>query len=331
MADKKISQLTAATTPLAGTEVLPVVQGGTTVKVSVDNLTAGKAVSMAGLTATGDVSLNGGNFVFNDAGANKTARFEGDNDANLLVTDAVNDRIGVGTSAPATKLDVTGLFNGLQARFGFVAGRGLEISTTLSGGTNDAGSVLNAKGAGSGALIIQTDTVDRATFTSAGDLSIANGNLVQGTAAKGINFSANTGAAGKTSSLLNWYEEGTWTPAFTLQSGSVTLATALGRYTRIGRQVTLNAYIKVDTPSSPSGFMLMTGLPFPPADISGNNLYAGSIIVNTMLTTVTGNWVVQPRLNGDLRFYVGDNTSLSNPGANLQADSEIWLTCTYVV
>jgi hypothetical protein len=42
MADTKISALTAATTPLAGTEVLPIVQGGVTKKVSVDNLTAGK-------------------------------------------------------------------------------------------------------------------------------------------------------------------------------------------------------------------------------------------------------------------------------------------------
>lgn len=39
MADKKISQLTAATLPLAGTEVLPIVQSNTTVKVATDNLT----------------------------------------------------------------------------------------------------------------------------------------------------------------------------------------------------------------------------------------------------------------------------------------------------
>tara|TARA_S200002703_G_C3800562_1_gene247384 strand:+ start:2937 stop:3770 length:834 start_codon:yes stop_codon:yes gene_type:complete len=45
MADKKISALDTATTPLAGTEVLPIVQGGATKKVSVDNLTAGKVVS----------------------------------------------------------------------------------------------------------------------------------------------------------------------------------------------------------------------------------------------------------------------------------------------
>lgn len=51
MADKKISQLTGATTPLAGTEDLPIVQGGVTKKVSVDNLTAGKAVSALSVTA----------------------------------------------------------------------------------------------------------------------------------------------------------------------------------------------------------------------------------------------------------------------------------------
>ena len=35
MADKKISALTGATTPLAGTEVLPIVQGGATKQVSI--------------------------------------------------------------------------------------------------------------------------------------------------------------------------------------------------------------------------------------------------------------------------------------------------------
>jgi hypothetical protein len=45
MADKKISALSTATTPLAGTEVLPIVQSGATVQVSVANLTAGRAVT----------------------------------------------------------------------------------------------------------------------------------------------------------------------------------------------------------------------------------------------------------------------------------------------
>ena len=52
MADKKISALTAATTPLAGTEVLPIVQSGATVKVAVSDLTAARAVSALSLTLT---------------------------------------------------------------------------------------------------------------------------------------------------------------------------------------------------------------------------------------------------------------------------------------
>ena len=42
MADTKISALTVATTPLAGTEELPIVQSGVTKQVSVANLTAGR-------------------------------------------------------------------------------------------------------------------------------------------------------------------------------------------------------------------------------------------------------------------------------------------------
>lgn len=52
MADTKISQLTAATTPLAGTEILPIVQSGVTKKVSVEDLTAGRAISATQLTLT---------------------------------------------------------------------------------------------------------------------------------------------------------------------------------------------------------------------------------------------------------------------------------------
>ena len=48
------------------------------------------------------------NLVINDIGAVFNVRIEGDADANLLFTDATNDRVGVGTISPATKLDVNG-------------------------------------------------------------------------------------------------------------------------------------------------------------------------------------------------------------------------------
>jgi hypothetical protein len=64
MANTKISALTSATTPLAGTEVLPIVQSSTTVKVAVSDLTAGRSISVSGLTNTG---LTASKPVFTDA------------------------------------------------------------------------------------------------------------------------------------------------------------------------------------------------------------------------------------------------------------------------
>ena len=52
MADSKISALPASTTPLAGTEVLPIVQSSATKQVTVANLTAGRAISATQLTLT---------------------------------------------------------------------------------------------------------------------------------------------------------------------------------------------------------------------------------------------------------------------------------------
>jgi hypothetical protein len=52
MADLKISALPAATVPLAGTEVLPIVQSSTTKQVTVANLTAGRAISATGIIGT---------------------------------------------------------------------------------------------------------------------------------------------------------------------------------------------------------------------------------------------------------------------------------------
>lgn len=60
MADKKISQLTAASTPLAGTEVLPIVQSGQTVKATaqdVANLALPYKVYTALLTQSGGSSI----------------------------------------------------------------------------------------------------------------------------------------------------------------------------------------------------------------------------------------------------------------------------------
>lgn len=101
MADVKISGLPAATTPVAGTEVLPIVQSSTTKKVSIADLTAGRSISTAGGSLDGAVTIN-------DSGADVDFRVEGDTDANLIFGDASTNSVGVGTNTPSEKLDVNG-------------------------------------------------------------------------------------------------------------------------------------------------------------------------------------------------------------------------------
>jgi hypothetical protein len=73
MANSKISVLTAATTPLAGTEVLPIVQSGATVNVSVSNLTVGRDV----VAKTSSVTSGsfGGTFFNNADSATAASRY----------------------------------------------------------------------------------------------------------------------------------------------------------------------------------------------------------------------------------------------------------------
>lgn len=100
------------------------------------------------------------------------------------------------------------------------------------------------------------------TPTLIGNVNLSTGNITQGTAAKGFNFTANTPAAGMTSQLLNWYEEGTWTPVATSSVGSITSYFAAGRYTRVGRQVTLTWYIGISNNGTGAGYIDVTGAPF---------------------------------------------------------------------
>ena len=69
---------------------------------------AGNITANGTLDVAGNVNFNGGTFIYNEAGADLDARFEGASDANLLYLDAGNDRVGIGTASPSTELHVVG-------------------------------------------------------------------------------------------------------------------------------------------------------------------------------------------------------------------------------
>jgi len=133
---------------------------------------------------------------------------------------------------------------------------GLNASTALALNANKQ--IVSVTNTGSGNNVLGTSP-SIATPTLTGDVQMSTGNLVVGTSGKGINFSANTHAAGMTSELLNWYEEGTWTPADA--SGAGLSLTATGTYTRIGRMVM--AQFDITYPSTAStANTVISGLPF---------------------------------------------------------------------
>lgn len=70
--------------------------------------TAPAAGKFTTLDATGNVGFDGGTFTFNEAGADKDFRIEGDSKTHLFFSDASVDRIGINQSAPAARLDLDG-------------------------------------------------------------------------------------------------------------------------------------------------------------------------------------------------------------------------------
>jgi hypothetical protein len=77
-----------------------------------------------------------------------------------------------------------------------------------------------------------------------GDQTIINGNIVIGTAGKGIDFSADPSDPGMTSELLADYEEGTFTPTLTSISNLPDLAVgSKAIYTKVGNVVTINLHL----------------------------------------------------------------------------------------
>ena len=94
-----------ATNLVAGSKHILYSDGSTMFDVLND---AGNITANGTLTVSGNTSLDGGSFVFNESSADLNFRIEGNGDANLFFSDAGNDRIGIKTASPSTELHVVG-------------------------------------------------------------------------------------------------------------------------------------------------------------------------------------------------------------------------------
>jgi hypothetical protein len=131
--------------------------------------------------------------------------------------------------------------------------------------------------------------------TFSGNVTLSDGNLVIGTSGKGIDFSATPNPGGMTSELLADYEEGTWTPTLTTNgfSGGVTLSSATGTYTKIGRQVTVQCNLILSGFAYQLSTNVIDGLPYTPAVrnagsyMTAHDNRGGACLVINSTTTIT--------------------------------------------
>ena len=123
---------------------------------------------------------------------------------------------------------------------------------------------------------IRTSGAEGLTLSST-SLTVANGlTLTDGDIAfadgHGLNFASASGdSGGMASELLDDYEEGTFTPALAYATGGTTgiaYSNQVGRYTKIGRVVSIYFRIELSNKGSGSGSAYISGLPFTVANVT---------------------------------------------------------------
>ena len=315
MANSKISALTSATTPLAGTETLPVVQSSATTKVAVSDLTAGRAVSGASFAVTGSALPAIGIY----SPAANTLGFATASTIRSVVYSA-----GLSVGNISTISDFSGMVMQVYADSGSAAR--IKLVTATSGTTSgdgasitfDTSNLLQFLNRELGDISFGTSAVERARLSgTTTNFTLTSGNFVLGTAAKGVDFSANTPAAGKTSTVLNWYEEGTFTPT-DISGASLSFTVDHAKYTRIGRLVTASVYLTY--PTTASVLTAKISLPFVSANYDVGSANSNSASSATAVITI----------GGAASCTVRNSTLVSLTNANLSG-SQILFTISYPV
>lgn len=178
MADTKISQLPAATTPLSGAEVVPLVQSGATVQTPVNDISLLTAATANTFTANQIISVTDNTNAalrVTQLGTGLALRIEdsANPDSSPFVVDA-SGNLGVGTASPIVPVDVVGQIRSLD---GTVDLRMLPISAS---GAAIFGAISNHP------LVIYTNNTERMRIDTSGNVLVTGaGGLGYGTGSGG--------------------------------------------------------------------------------------------------------------------------------------------------
>ena len=215
-------------------------------------------------------------------------------DGSTVVTvDGTNSRVGIGVASPSAKIDIADSsiaallgsssgttradatakiarvgvvhYTNAQEPVGFLYGQSTDAKNQIAiGGGSSLFNAATEINFWTAANQTTTTGTNRMNIDSAGDVTVNTGNVVMGTAGKGIDFSANSNNAGMSSELFDSYEEGLFQAEvnFTV-GGSMTVGNSETylAYTKIGRVVHVQGVITLTAESSPDGSMMVT-LPF---------------------------------------------------------------------
>jgi hypothetical protein len=147
MANSKISALTAATTPVAGTEVLPIVQSSATVKLAISDLTPGLSTITAAKGGTGQTTYAVGDLLYASA-TTTLSKLADVATGNALISGGV-------TTAPSWgKIGLTTHVSGV-----------LPVANGGTGRTSSTGSILQ---------VVQNSTVGNSFTTSTTAVDVTN-------------------------------------------------------------------------------------------------------------------------------------------------------------
>jgi hypothetical protein len=218
-----------------------------------------------------------------------------------LVNDADATVLGIPTGT--TNVDIVGTATAAtfepdgdtaaadNAAIGYTAAEGLIL--TGQGSTDDI-TIKN-----------DADTTVLNVTTGGTNVEISAGNLLFGTASKGVYLGVDGATA---SNLLDDYEEGNWTCTIAASGGSFTSGaqSVTGTYTKTGRDVHVQAYVANKDTSGTSGNLSFTGLPLSAAATS-----IGSIgFYNMGLANAGGAWaLISPSGTTIVPYMSRDNTT----------------------
>jgi hypothetical protein len=274
----------------------------------ISNLQSDKYDKTGG-TISGNVTVTGDLSATNLGGTLSTAAQPNVTSVGTLSSLAVSGGLTSGTAAV--------LGNGTNTFTNYsISGSGIgfvgDANWTFGGSSSD----LSIRGTNN--IVFGIGFTEDMRLNSSGNLAFINGG--------GIDFSASAGG-GASSSLLDDYEEGTWTPTITATTtapSGVTYNFRGGRYTKIGRMVSIQFGMQLSNAGSGgSGNINITGLPFTALSAGAYQEPATRIFVTNFTTTSYASSFYGYVAGTIMDFRIGQNVDAAVDISELQNNTSL--------